>query len=338
MAVRRTLKDRDEDFQSMSVRLAFIGAGGIAQWQHFDNVAEMDNADVVAICDVDEGTAREAADRFDAAVFTDYRDLYEEAALDAVFVCLPPFAHDGQEEAAAERGIDLFVEKPLALSNERARGIRDAIDANGVVAQVGYNWRYSRGIERARELLDGRTIGYVEGYWWGGPAGSEGHWWREKALSGGQTVEQSTHVFDSIRYLAGDVERVTASGANRIVDEVDFSDVSSATMEHETGVVSHVSTSCAAEAGKVGLEIIADGATLEVNQHGLSGTVDGEEVKEEYDHDPYAAEVEAFLAAAESGDDSAIRAPYADSVKSLALTLSVNDSIDTGETVIPGGE
>lgn len=317
----------------MSTRIAFIGAGGVANWQHFDNLAELDGADVVAICDVDEEVARDAADRFGADVYTDHHDLYEDAAFDAVFICLPPFAHEDQEIMAADRGIDLFVEKPLALTNEMAREIREAVEANDVIAQVGYNWRYSPGLERARELLEDRTIGYIDGRWWGGVAGGEDHWWRHEDRSGGQTVEQATHTFDAIRYLAGDVERVYAAGENRISDLVDFSDVTSATMEHESGTVSHVTTSCVAEEHKGGLEVIADGATLEVHQDRVEGVVDGEEIAEEFDENPYAVEVAAFLDAVETRDRSSVRAPYADATKSLALTLAVNDSIERGEPI-----
>ncbi|MFB6173240.1 MAG: Gfo/Idh/MocA family protein [Halobacteriales archaeon] len=317
----------------MSVRLGFIGAGGIAQWQHFDNIEGMDGAAVVAVCDVDESAATEAADRFDAAAFTDHRDLYAEASVDAVFVCLPPFAHEDQELMAAERGIDLFVEKPLALSAAKAREIRDAIERNGVIAQVGYNWRYSAGVERAREILADRAVGYAEGYWWGGVPGGEDHWWRHADRSGGQTVEQATHVFDTVRHLVGDVERVSAAGSHRIEDLVDFPDNTSATMSHGNGAVSHVSTSCAAERGKTGLEVVADGATLEITQDDLEGVVDGEEVAETFERNPYVAEVEDFLEAVRTGDGSGIRSPYADAVESFELTLAVNESIEAGEPV-----
>ena len=319
----------------MTVRVAFIGAGGIADWQHFDNLEEMDNVDVVAICDVDAETAKAAADRFDVESFTDHHDLYEQADFDAVFVCLPPFAHDDQEIMAAERGIDIFVEKPLALSNEKAHEIQDAIETNGVIAQAGYNWRYSAGLERASEILDGRTLGYIEGYWWGGAPGGPDHWWRRMETCGGQTVEQTTHIFDAIRFLAGGVECVSAVGVNRLETGVDFSDATSATMEHESGLVSHVSTSCASESSKFGIEIVADGATLTVRQHDISGTVDGEEIDEKFDQNPYVEEVEAFVEAVETRDPASIRSPYADATKSLALTLAVNESIDSGEPTVP---
>jgi predicted dehydrogenase len=318
------------------VDIAFIGAGGIARGQHFDNVEEMDRVDVVGICDVDEDAATSAAERFDADAFTDHDRLLETLDVDAVFVCLPPFAHGDPELAAVEHGADLFVEKPLALSNDTAGEIRAAIDDAGVVSQVGYNWRYSPGVDRAREILDGRSLGYVEGYWWGGVPGGEGHWWRHYDRSGGQTVEQATHIFDACRFLGGDVERVTAAGSHRIEDLVDFPDTVASTVEHDTGVVSHVSNTCAAEDGKVHLEIVAEGATLEVSQHHVAGVVDGEEIDESLEASPYALEVEDFLDAVEAGDPSAVRTPYGDAVGSLALTLAVNEAVETGETVVPG--
>jgi predicted dehydrogenase len=317
----------------MTVDLAFVGAGGIAQWQHFDNLEALDDARIVGICDVDAETAESAADRFDAPAFSDHHDLYDETDPDAVFVCLPPFAHDDQEVAAAEHGYDLFVEKPLALSAEKAREIEAAIEANDVLAQVGYDWRYSAGVERARGILSGRDIGYVDGYWWGGVAGGADHWWRHAAKSGGQVVEQATHVYDTVRHLVGDVERVAAAGSHRLADEVDFSDATSATMTHENGAISHVSTTCAAEDDEHGLEVVADGATLEVTEQSVSGVVDGEAVDEEFDRNPYAAEVEAFVDAVASGDGAGLRSPYGDARRTFELTLAVNESIEDGEPV-----
>jgi predicted dehydrogenase len=316
----------------MPVTIAFVGAGNIAG-RHFDTLESRDDADVVAVGDVDEDAATAATERFDAAAYTDWERLFEAATFDALFVCLPPFAHEGQAVAAAERGIDLFVEKPVALDRAYARRVADRVAANDVVAQVGYNWRYSPGVEYARDRLADRTVGYVEGRWWGGVPGGESHWWRHRDRSGGQTVEQATHVFDAARLLAGDAESVTAAGSHRIEDLVDFPDATSATVTHENGAVSHVSTTCAAQEGSHGLEVVADGATLEVTQTAVSGVVDGETVDEHFEGDPYEREVDAFLEAVRTRDTSDVRTPYADAVETLSLTLAVNEAIESGARV-----
>lgn len=317
----------------MPTEVAFVGAGGIASI-HLDDLGEMDRAEVVAICDIDEETARDAATPHDAAVFTEQEELFENAAFDALFVCVPPFAHGTPERLAVEHDVDLFVQKPQGLDGETVSDLADLVEGSDIVAQVGYEWRYGGGVERAREILDGRNLGYVEGYWWGGVPGGEDHWWRHRQKSGGQVIEQGTHIFDTLRFLAGDVERVSAAGSHRIEDAVDFPDATSATMEHENGAISHISTSCAAEDGKTGLEVIAEGATLRIDANHIEGVVDGEDINESFEYSPYTREVEAFLDAVESDDGSDVRSTYADGHRTFELTLAVMESIDDGNPVV----
>jgi predicted dehydrogenase len=317
----------------VTVEIAFIGTGGIAD-VHLKDLKEIDRADVVATCDIDKKSARKAAEPHDAAVYTDQEELFEDVEFDALFLCVPPFAHGQPERLAAGHNVDIFVQKPLGLDKDVVREIEATIENSGITAQVGYEWRYGGGVRRAREILNGRDIGYVEGYWWGGVPGGEDHWWRHREKSGGQVIEQGTHIFDTLRFLAGDVERVSAAGSHRIESSVDFSDATSATMEHENGAISHISTSCGAEDSKIGLEVIAEGATLRLDADHVEGTVDGEEIDESFDYDPYTREVEAFLDAVESGDESDIRSTYSDGRRSFELTLAVMESIDNGKPAV----
>jgi predicted dehydrogenase len=315
------------------VRLAAIGVGGIGG-VHLDNLAEMDRANVVAVCDVDRETAATAADAHDATVYTDYHDLYEAESLDAVVVAVPPFAHEDQELLAAEHGVDLLVEKPLALSMDTAREVHRAVEDAGIVTQVGHMNRYAPVTERARELVGDRRLALVEGHWIGGVPGTE--WWRVAEQSGGQVVEQSTHLFDLCRYFAGEVESVTARGSHRVVDAIDFEDATAATMTHENGMVSHVTSSAASPSTDVSLRLVGDGfhLTIDYAEGTLSGVVDGEEVHHENDRDPYRAEMAAFLDAVEAGDPTRPRSPYGDAIETFAATLAVNDSLATGEEVV----
>jgi len=292
---------------------------------------------VVAICDLDEDAAAAAAERFGADTYTDHVEMYDEADLDAAFVCVPPFAHGAPEIDAAERGIDLFVEKPLALEMGTAAEIFGAITAEGVLAGVGYNWRYSQGVERAREIVSDRPIAYVDARWWGGVPGGEGHWWRDAERSGGQIVEQATHIYDAVRWIAGEVEEVSATGSNHVVDEVNFPGAAPATMEHDSGAVSNVSTTCAAAEEDAHIEIVAQDATLHVTQHELVGTVDGEPIEESYDRNPYREEVDAFLEAVVTRDRSSLRSDYRDALKSFALTLAATEAVEEEGPVEPTG-
>lgn len=308
------------------VDIGFVGVGNIAT-AHLDNLREYDRADVVAVCDIDAERADEIGAEYDAADYTEHGEMLEEESLDAVYLCVPPFAHEGQEHDILERGIDLFVEKPLGLSREYARGVRDAVPADAVT-QVGYVLRYSEALQRARELLADRSIALVQGEYW--VYAPDNAWWRTYDRSGGQVIEQSTHTFDTVRYLAGDVTEVSAHGGREVVGDVDFSDATVAAMTHETGAISQVSSTAACEDSRSRVHVVAEGARLELDffERRLTGTVDGDEIDVEEDGEYFRREDEAFVDAVEAGDPDAVRSPYADAVESFELTLDVTERVE----------
>jgi predicted dehydrogenase len=327
----RLLKGR-----TMSVRIAFIGAGGIAT-KHLTTLEDRDDADVVGICDIDEETARSAAEAHDAAAFTEYERLFDEVDFDAVVIAVPPFAHEGQEQRAAEEGVHMLVEKPLGLAPGQPREIERAIEDAGILTQVGHMFRYHPIVERAMSLVGDRTLAYVDGRWLTSVPGAA--WWRRYDQSGGQVVEQATHTYDLVRYFGGDVETVRAAGSQRVrTTEIDFPDATSATLTHENGMVSHVAASSASDDGENSLTIVGDGVHLDLDFSAktLTGTVDGEAVSFETDSDPHRLELEAFIEDVAAGDPDRPRSPYADARKTFETTLAVNRSIETGEVVDVG--
>jgi predicted dehydrogenase len=97
----------------MPIRIGFVGTGGIAN-THFDALSQLEEAQLVAFCDIDSARAERAAARFSGRAYTDWRTMLDAESIDALYICLPPYAHDGVEIEAAQRGVHLFVEKPVA--------------------------------------------------------------------------------------------------------------------------------------------------------------------------------------------------------------------------------
>ncbi|GGL37062.1 hypothetical protein GCM10009037_20740 [Halarchaeum grantii] len=314
----------------MTVDIAFVGAGGIAS-KHLEHLTGNDRANVVAVCDIDESAADEWAATHDADAYYDWEALFDAGGFEAVFVCVPPFAHEGQELRAVEEGVHLFVEKPLALGREYAREVEAALRDADVITQVGHHFRYLECVEHARDLVADRSLATVYGQWVGGVPGSEGHWWRRRERSGGQVVEQSTHVFDLVRYFGGDVARVAAEGDLRVrEDALDFPDAVAATLHHEDGLPSQVTTSSASPSGDVGVTLVGDGVHLDLRVHEnvCEGVVDGEDVRFEGENDGHHTEVDAFVDAVAAGDASLCRSPYADAMGTFATTLAVTEAVD----------
>ncbi len=318
----------------MGVRIGFIGTGGIAG-MHLSLLPDIERAELVAFSDLLIERAQAAADKCGGRAYADYREMLDSEQLDAVYVCLPPFAHGDPESAVLERNLHLFVEKPQALDMGIARDIAARVEESGILSCVGYNWRYLDVTEKARELLSGIRPALALGYWIGNTPGSP--WWRVKSKSGGQIVEQTTHVYDCARYLMGDVVSVYAAGNAGLMQDLpnyDVEDASTVSLTFESGAVATILSSCVAEQGYgTGLQVIARGITVKIEGRSLVVERENETVKYPGRNNPYQLENELFLQAIEEGNPSLIRSAYGDVVNSLAVTLAANESMETGQVV-----
>ena len=318
----------------MTVKIGFVGTGGIAN-HHMRTLSEIPTAAMVAFCDVVEEKAVTAATTYGGKAYTCYEEMYDSEALDAVYICLPPFAHDRQELAAIERDLPIFVEKPVATTMAKAREIESALAAKNLISGVGYHWRYMDTTEKAIALIGDQPVGFALGAWMGGMPGVS--WWRVMAESGGQMVEQTTHIFDLARYLLGDVAEVHAMGRTGLMEDVEnyaVHDASVTNLRFKSGAVASITSACMLSAGHhVGLELfLKDQALRIVGQHLTIETPDGTEVVE-LGNNPTRAEDQTFLQAVQSGDASAIRCDYAEAVKSLELTIAATQSAQEGRLI-----
>ena len=78
---------------SKTIKVGIFGAGGFANNQHLPNLTNVAGVDIVAVCDVNEQTARETAARFDIPqVYTDGHEMLDKEPLDAMWSIVPAFA------------------------------------------------------------------------------------------------------------------------------------------------------------------------------------------------------------------------------------------------------
>jgi len=305
--------------------------------EHYRHLRAMEHVRFVGHCDSDKARAEEVADRFGGGAFSDPATMYDKAKPDAVYVCVPPFAHGEIETAAAQRGIHLFIEKPVALDRATATRIDAAARKHKIITSVGYCFRYCDTVERARQLLKGKAVSLVAG--WYACAMPEVWWWRQRARSGGQVVEQTTHIVDLMRYLCGEVAEVYAvasSGCMNQVEHFDVDDSSVVTMRLKSGAAASIVSSCVANnGGQTGLDIITPEATLRFDRTTLR-VCEGR-VTTEYrcGLDMYEEENKAFIDAVVSGKRNRIKSTYSDGRKTLTVTLAANDAITSGLAVKP---
>ena len=263
--------------------------------------------------------------------------MLSKTDLDAVFICIPPFAHKDQVSLAAEAGLAIFTEKPIGLNMKKVEQNAELIDKKGLVSAAGYQQRYLDSTQMAKKTLEGKRVAVASGYWVGGTPGV--WWWRQMKTSGGQVVEQTTHIFDLARYIVGEVDTVFASGTAGSVDQdelpnYDVHDASVVQLRYVNGAVGNITSSCIVSQG-VGTQFRAYARDLVVVTGGGMCTISTPDKQEIYKDrtNPTATLHQAFLSAIQKKQGPPILSSYADAMESLRITLAANRSMATGKPV-----
>ncbi len=324
-----------------TLRIGVAGCGSVAQVFHWNHWDRLSGAKVTAVADINKEAVAAAGKRFAARIFYSTRALLEEADIDAVFLFLPPFAHGEPELLAVQRRLPFFVEKPVALELATAQEIAYRVRQAGLITSVGYQWRYEPSVVAAKALLGRRKVALAHGYWLGSAASrsTTPPWWRDRSLSGGQLVEQSTHIVDLLRYLGGEVRRVYCHQAHRLVEGLGVPDAGAVIFHYASGAVGTLVNGCSLPKNelKAGVLVVAEEMALEVTRGRVVVQFDGKSDEQTWpqqaETDPYFVEDLTFIDAVRSGDASAIRSSYADAVSTLAVSLAADESSRMGEPV-----
>lgn len=308
-------------------RVGFVGAGWIAEI-HARVLAGFDDVEIVGVTSRTPERAAALANAHEAKVYPDFQSMLDAASLDALFVCVPPAEHHGVEMAAMDRGVALFVEKPLGVDEETPARVAARIEETGTISCVGYQWRYLEVVDRARDLLAANPPHLVLGWWLGETPGHP--WWARTAESGGQIVEQATHIFDLARFMVGELTPVSAIG--KAVPRPDhpgsdIADVTATSVRFESGAIgSFATTSLLPAAHRVGLETVSEdlALTLEILNHRLTISGKGEPTTVKTPtvfETPYVAQNRAFIDAVQ-GKPNLIRSSYADALLTHRATMA----------------
>jgi len=227
--------------------IGIVGSGYVAE-RHSSILVQIPQARIAAYCDTIRDRAERLASRYGGKAFTDFVKMMDAVQLDAVFLCTPPSIRLEVIEAAATRGVHVFVEKPIALTLEEGKAIVATANSRGITLHVGYAYRYhdvSRSIKERIESGELGTITQFAGRYWGGIPGPD--WWTKRSMGGGQLVEQATHVFDLGRFLLGDIESVCAVLDRSIhagQPHFEVEDSAVVIMKFKEGPIGYVSSTC----------------------------------------------------------------------------------------------
>lgn len=198
------------------LRVGVIGSG-FAGNSHIEGYKNVEDAELIAVCDVSEERAKEVAEKYAIPnVFADYEKMVKMDELDAVSVCLPNVMHMPAAIAALEAGKHVLCEKPLAANAEQAAKMVETAEKSGKMLAMSLNFRYQSSALTAKKLIDAGELGEIYYAKTGMlrnnsiPRG----WFHVKERSGGgPLLDLAAHVLDVTWWLMGRPEPVSASGS-----------------------------------------------------------------------------------------------------------------------------
>ncbi|MDG2303383.1 MAG: Gfo/Idh/MocA family oxidoreductase [Candidatus Binatia bacterium] len=206
----------------MAVRYGIIGFGMMAL-EHLQNLAVLDGAELVAAADPDEKQRGFAVDLGvpAPAVYADYREMLDKAALDAVIISTPNYTHIDVLRDCLGTETHLLIEKPLCTTMDDCREVERLAEKHAGVVWVGMEYRYMPPVARLIEEVHSGTVGRLRML-----AIREhrfpflpkvGDWNRFARNTGGTLVEKCCHFFDLMNFITGaNAVRVYASGAQDV--------------------------------------------------------------------------------------------------------------------------
>ncbi len=130
--------------EKSKVRVAMIGAGGMANNVHYPSLASFADVEIAAICDLDEQRLQTTADKYNVqGRYTNYRKMVTEVAPDAVYVIGPPHIMYDIWTWCLGEGLNLYIEKPMGITIHQARALAYLADQKRCITQVSFQRRSS---------------------------------------------------------------------------------------------------------------------------------------------------------------------------------------------------
>jgi predicted dehydrogenase len=306
------------------MNVAMIGTGGIAA-KHLSVLAAEPNIAIVGHMSPTAEHAAAAARRWGGRPYTSHAELLQRERPDAVWICVPPLAHGTLERDLIDQHIPFFVEKPLSADRLTAEQIAASISNSGLIVGVGYHWRAMDTIPYVQETIATNPPRMVIGAWH--DATPPPLWWRVQALSGGQMVEQATHLFDLARLLVGEARVIGATASRQersAYPDMDVADVSAALIQYERGAAGVFSATCLlGGAAAIHVQLVCEGLLITITQAGVTYDTGSERRELRARHDPFVAENRAFLEAVSRNDPMLLFSSYADALLTHRLCCDV---------------
>ncbi len=310
------------------VRIAFIGAGRMANAVHYPSLASFPDVEIAAICDVAEGPLHQTADRYQIPRrYTDFRQMIADTAPDGVYAIGQPHIMFDIWTWCLNHRQNLYIEKPMGLTWHQAQVLTHLAERHHLITQVSHQRRSSPLLRLLRErcLRHGPITHAVCEFYKPGP--------QPYLEARDRMMDDCTHAIDTLRWLC-DSEVVRVESRWKRVDTPDINWIS-AFLDFENGATGVLLTSWCSGRRIFRVEMHAPGIVAEADVEG-TGTVfergvdtgitfDAREVagsSELYIYGGFQAKHREFIDSLKTGQETT-SSPFRDCLKTMAIAETI---------------
>jgi predicted dehydrogenase len=178
-----------------------VGSGGLARWAHLPNLKKIPHVSLRAVHSASGARGKSYALRFGAAYCaTDYEEILRDPEIDLVLITSRNQHHAPQAIGALRAGKHVFVEKPMALTEQECRELCAAVEETGKQLTVGFNRRFAPFYIELKKRLAGRSGPAVLQCRVNSPGISGAYWMADPAI-GGAILGEACHFVDLMYWL-----------------------------------------------------------------------------------------------------------------------------------------
>lgn len=222
------------------IRWGVIGAGGIADRRTIPGMMLCDNAELVAVMEINMELAEKARAKWNCKrAYDNEADLLADPEIDAVYIASPVVCHARQAMAAADAGKHILIEKPLALTAEEGEQVVRYCEEKGVKMAVGLMMRFGTHVQEMKKAIAENKIGrVVSGYaqftcWYPDMPGN----WRQSKKNGGGgcLMDMGVHCIDLMQYITGSKVKEVMALNDTLSFQYEVEDTSTVLLRMENG-------------------------------------------------------------------------------------------------------
>jgi len=187
------------------IKWGVIGCGGIADRRTIPGMLKADNAVLTAVMDRNPVLAQSVGEKYRVSEVCDSLEELLQKDIDAVYIATPVFCHKEQAIAAMRAGKHVLIEKPVGLTVEDAKELKEIASDAGVKLGVALMMRFHTHHQAIKELIDDGKLGEIVSIrtqfscWY---PDMEGSWRQKKALGGGGAlIDLGVHCIDLLQYI-----------------------------------------------------------------------------------------------------------------------------------------